>query len=413
MDKNPVFIHTQFRTGSTYLWNKFSGNNELFCYYEPLHERLSQMDNNYFKELNPTAILSKRMRHPRMRQSYFMEYRKFVSRKSIGIPFYKKEFAYDQFFNTDSNSDLQRYIAFLIKGSENKIPLFKFTRSSMRTSWFKKYFPSSVNIYLYRNPIDQWHSAVDLYRLNNPYFLSRDLMIAGKNSRNPMLKMLSYAVPLFEFNDNDYTKEDIYYRALIEAYSEEERYMIFYYLWLLALIENCIHADYIVSINKLCDDAGERESFVTYLASEHLIHDDFKDIDIKRYKSTVITLEKINAIKSKVGKMIFSSLDPRKKELLDKKVASDERIRAIIKDVPVDADEVREEELPYYGSFGSKAEKFRDMVSLVAQQGAEIAHKKNQEIMSLYNGYTYKLGNLVLLPVKKAWILLNKIKNRM
>jgi hypothetical protein len=414
MEKSPVFIHTQFRSGSTYLWNKFSENNDLFCFYEPFHERLSRMTIKYFKELNPTVATSKHMRHPKMRQPYFIEYRKFVSRNSTGIPFYKKEFAYDQFFNTENNPDLERYISSLIKGAESRRPLFKFTRSCMRTAWFKKNYPGSVNIYLYRNPRDQWHSAVDLnIRNKNPYFLAHDLMIAGKGSRNPMLAMLSCAVPLFEFNNDDYTKEDSYYTALIEGYSPEERYLIFYYVWLLALMENCIHADHVISINKLADDPKEREAFLKYLDSVHIGHDDFQDNDVQRYKSYSIPDEKLKAIEARVGRMVIGSLDPRKKELLDRKAASDERIRAIISEIPVDTAEILKEELPYYGSLASTETRFREMVSKVAEQAAELADQKTQEMMSVYSGYTYRVGNLMLLPVKKAWILLNKIRNRM
>ena len=35
-----IFIHSLFRTGSTYLWSTLKKNKKSICYYEPLNEQL-------------------------------------------------------------------------------------------------------------------------------------------------------------------------------------------------------------------------------------------------------------------------------------------------------------------------------------------------------------------------------------
>src|SRR5690606_10958003 len=38
--ENPVFIHSMFRTGSSYIWKKFNELEGVVAFYEPLHENL-------------------------------------------------------------------------------------------------------------------------------------------------------------------------------------------------------------------------------------------------------------------------------------------------------------------------------------------------------------------------------------
>ena len=113
----PIFIHSLFRTGSTYLWNLFRKNNKYICYYEPFHQYLLDVNTK-----NIDIILSrkhKEMHHPELDKYYWYEFTEFVKERENGIPFFKKEFVFDEFCTISQNDDLRKYCDTLQKRNES------------------------------------------------------------------------------------------------------------------------------------------------------------------------------------------------------------------------------------------------------------------------------------------------------
>ena len=42
--EDPIFIHAWWRSGSTYIWSKLRENKSCRCYYEPLHEKIADLN---------------------------------------------------------------------------------------------------------------------------------------------------------------------------------------------------------------------------------------------------------------------------------------------------------------------------------------------------------------------------------
>ena len=72
MNMAPVFIHSLFRTGSTYIWLKFRNNEQYYCYYEPFHEVLSILTRDVSNLLNEDLARDV-LGHPAIKKRYFFD----------------------------------------------------------------------------------------------------------------------------------------------------------------------------------------------------------------------------------------------------------------------------------------------------------------------------------------------------
>ena len=95
-DRLPIFIHSLFRSGSTYLFNVFRRSDQgYWCYQEPLNEKL------LYNATKPGGFkvgvegAHKILRHPEMDKPHCYEFH--VVADEV-LAKYKKEFAYQQYF---------------------------------------------------------------------------------------------------------------------------------------------------------------------------------------------------------------------------------------------------------------------------------------------------------------------------
>ena len=412
MGQKLVFIHALFRTGSTYLWNTFRRNNKYCCYYEPFNENLINLVHDYFKSFNIDEKVSEKNRHPDLSNTYFYEYKKFIKKKDKGVPYFKKSFPYDEYCRTESNPDLLRYINFLIDGAEEKIPIFQFNRSSLRALWFKRNYPSSLNIYLYRNPRDQWQSYIDFFkRNNNPYFLTRDIMIAGKNRNKDSFSALQSLVPLFEYFNDDFSAEEIFYMILYKSYTDAEQYTVVYFLWLTALIENILNSDFVICIDDLNANIRDRGDFIGYLRMHEITGIDLNDINIRGYSSYSLDPGIMDWIEKTVREVIFSSLGSNKKREFHDKLDSSGNISQLLREKIINPASTPMNVVQGMTHLNPEERHF-DMSMSIARNAVDIVNEKKQYINQIYNSYTYKLGDFILNPIKRAIKIYRKIKNR-
>ncbi len=299
MKEKPIFLHSLFRTGSTYLWNKFRQVDRYYCFYEPLHQVMAKLTPE-----NITYMMTrdfKAVHHPELEKYYLFEYKSLLKEGQTGIPYFKKGFSYDQFCLNDENPEFKQYIDYLIDGSRGKIPVLKFTRTAFRSKWFKKNYPDSLNIYLVRNPRDQWQSYYDLFRRTNySGFFLMDLIIASLNKDSEDFLPLSRNIPLVCYRHPQQDKENDFYRIALSIYPDEEKYFIFYYTWFNAFLKNALQSDLIIDINRLTEDPVYNEEITLFLKGYGITDINFSDAEIEEYSSYALSPEIMAKIEEEV-----------------------------------------------------------------------------------------------------------------
>ena len=68
-----IFLHSGFRSGSTWFWHRFREARGTLAYYEPFHEKLAQLSLAHVSEFGPQHWPSG---HPELAAPYFAEYRR-------------------------------------------------------------------------------------------------------------------------------------------------------------------------------------------------------------------------------------------------------------------------------------------------------------------------------------------------
>ena len=313
----PVFIHSLFRTGSTYVWLKFRNNEQYYCYYEPFNEVLSILTTDVSNLLNKNIAVDV-LGHPAIKKRYFFEYEKLLTDGVPGVPNFKKSFTFDDFYCFEEHIDLKNYINFLISNTNGKIPVFQFNRSALRVKWFKRQFSNSHNIYLLRNPRDNWASYMNHLEKGNTYFVKMDLLLASLNSKNTRFIKLSEAIPLFEYHNKDFGKEFVFYDQITSVYSTKEKYWIFYYIWFTALIENVLYSDLILNINRIKKDLFYRKKIEDFLSSNGILNINFEDANIKEYSSYPLLNKIMEDIENEVQRIVLQDFGADQKSFFEK-----------------------------------------------------------------------------------------------
>lgn len=311
MKKKPIFIHSLFRTGSTYVWSKFRRQEAYCCYYEPFHQEMANLEHGKIDIWGYDKSCTQWMRHPDLDVGYLREYERLLEPGVKGVPYFKKSFSFDDFFNNGENPDQKKYIDFLLESAGEKTPVLQFNRSAGRIEWFKRNYPDALHIYLVRNPVDQFHSYLDMYEKNKlDSFLTMDLIITGVNRLLDLIQLPASRIPLFEFHSDLFLDEKFVYSRLLSAYSIEEKYYIFYFIWLVSLIENALNADFLLDIGLLSTDTSYRAEAVRFFENEGIGGIDFDDARIRTYEEPVLKKREMAGIEETVQSLIQEQYPP-------------------------------------------------------------------------------------------------------
>jgi hypothetical protein len=162
----PIFLHSAFRSGSTWFWNRFRETTGVHAYYEPFNE--------IRKVLTPEKIAENRAdtwnsNHPPLSHPYNIEYLGML-RPEGGVRHFDQDFAYNSYYATKDGGE-GGYVAALVEYARSlgKAPVFGFTRSLGRLPWLKGVCPG-LHIVTLRDPWDQWASVVRQAAQGNSYF---------------------------------------------------------------------------------------------------------------------------------------------------------------------------------------------------------------------------------------------------
>jgi glycosyltransferase involved in cell wall biosynthesis len=292
--KNVVIFHSLFRAGSTWLWKKFRDMRTWTAYYEPLHEDLAK--------LRPDKIAQFKARHSGNLyhkdpgdEWFFKEYEPLIGWN--GVLNYESRFAYRTFAQNDPDQARRIYVDGLIEAGKSNV-LLQFNRTAFRQEWFNREYPDVFQAYLLRDPRDQWESYNRFYEPGRrPGFGVNDLSVAILQNNAPLVRPLGNLVPLFDMPE---VRDDRgFLTHLMERYSWSERYTIFYYIWLIGLLEACRHTGFVIDMNRLSDDLlyreGVRFEFMTWGVTI-----DLSDAAIERYTDRTLDDEEFDAIEDAV-----------------------------------------------------------------------------------------------------------------
>ncbi|MCB1603569.1 MAG: sulfotransferase [Gammaproteobacteria bacterium] len=177
-----IFISGRFRSGTTMLWNIFNNLPQYMAWYEPLHTNLiSQIEYVKPKEDHIGVY------------DYWKNYRHLENLKK----YHSHKFGQDRLFmeKHENWTELEEYISYLIKNSEDKIPVLQFNRMDLRLSWLKNNFPNSIIINIQRHPYPQWiscrkHIKNEILKNKESYEDAYDLMqwAVDLSEKFPMLQ---------------------------------------------------------------------------------------------------------------------------------------------------------------------------------------------------------------------------------
>ncbi len=240
----PIFIHSMFRTGSTWLFDRFrqAEDQGFWCYKEPFHEILINLKDQPELVLGIHSDMSTSLRHPALDKPYFYEF--YAIREHIGDSF-QKCISFDSFFDHTVCPAFDEYTAKLIHHASGR-PVLQCCRSFGRVKHIRQHH-GGIHIYLWRNPWDQWWS----YQIND-YFDTAALAIINAYNPPQVITLLREELGFSQVREVSFSDE--YQRLLQIPISAQNRYLIFYTLWLYSFIENRSLADCEINIDSLSND---------------------------------------------------------------------------------------------------------------------------------------------------------------
>lgn len=308
--QRPIYIHSLFRAGSTYIFTAFRRSESgYWCYQEPLNEFL------LFARSNPESIIdvhvdkAKQLRHPSMDKPYFYE---FYPAAGKVLPLFKKSFPYDQYFEQDAVAlqDLHAYITALVENAQGR-PVLQCCRSVGRMATAKS-VADGVNIFLWRNPWDQWYS----YKIDS-YFDVANLLIANAQNTPPFITAVKQAIGIEEYHNPEQLDDEIlhFQKCRLDARGS---YLLFYALWCHALLEAREHCDMDINIDRLSLSQNYRKSIQKRFASYNIDGIDFDDCHVPQ------------AAYGDIDSLFFDEIEQSVHEIMKSNGYSDEHIQYIL-----------------------------------------------------------------------------------
>lgn len=241
--RGPVFVHSSFRTASTWVWSKFRGDPRCLAYCEIFHEQLASCTGPQIAALHDGGWNS---HHPSA-APYFLEFLPLLEPEG-GVKLYGPEMAFERFLpaggvaGTLSNAEVA-YVRALIDHAEGcgRIPILTDTRTLGRAGALKQAF-GGTSVVIYRNIFHQWGSYSAQAAGGNGYFLETVNATLRACRHDPFIRQVDDF-----FHDRTTSEED------------ERSFLAFaalhLYLYALALPS----ADLVLDVNRLARDPGAAE----------------------------------------------------------------------------------------------------------------------------------------------------------
>lgn len=239
-----IFLHSSFRTSSTWFWTKFREQEKFLSYYEVFNQFLGTLT---IEEANTSDYQEWDTRHPPT-APYFQEYVPLI-RDGGGVQHFSPDMAYNRFIpatgiNGDISEAEKTYLASLIHHAESlgKVPVLSGTRSLGRVGGIKRAL-GGTHILLYRNPFHQWCSYSEQFLRQNFSFVEsvRDTLLS--NPHDPFMAEVCRSL--------DIQNKVIDNNKLIVAF-------VLLHLYLYA--QSAGHFDMLIDVNRLAQEPVYRQA---------------------------------------------------------------------------------------------------------------------------------------------------------
>ena len=253
MAKSPIFIHSLFRAGSTYVFSRLRRCPELYCYYESMHELVAWASEDVTRlDIESRADKMQQLHHPVLERPYFEELQAAWPAWEQAL---SPEAVYGGYFAEDPCAAGEDFFLALCAASPAQ-PLFSECRTAGRMPALKKSV-GGKHAYLWRNPWDQWWShQID------PYFNAATRIIAHANPLPEPLCALKTEFDIAGSPDSSFSEARDFYN--LRPLDFEASYAWFYGLWLFQLDLAFSSADLLISIDALSfSDTHAREVELT------------------------------------------------------------------------------------------------------------------------------------------------------
>jgi hypothetical protein len=269
---DPIFVHSLFRSGSTYVFNAFRRSTSgYWCYQEPLNEYVRHVASTPERLLEIDGHDASLLRHPLLERPYFWEF--YQVRNAIAALF-RKEFSYDGFFMAADHSSfgaLTGYLQRLID-SANGRPFLQCCRTFGRVAALRDTL-GGTHIHLWRNPHDQWWS----YQVGD-YFDATTQLIYNAADLPTMLAAVKEICVIPSFHDQDIDEELAHARG--HRLAARDSYIAFYALWMYSLLA-CEQATKVsINIDSLSSSSQYRQQTLSALTVAGIGALDFSDCSI-------------------------------------------------------------------------------------------------------------------------------------
>lgn len=264
----PIFIHSLYRSGSTYFFNVFRRSDAgYFCYQEPENGLLNALNGNPEELLKVGQHESKSLRHQLMNQPYFWEF--YLIRSSLRGLFHKS-FTFDNFFKPQELGmplAERNYLQALIENAKGR-PVLQFCLSSGRVGAMKTIF-AGIHIHLWREPRSQWWS----FKINE-FFDSAVHRIYNANLLPKVLLDVRLRCGIVE-SDSECLEDNNY--KLAHSLGSKKNYFAFYALWLYSFLQIEKYADVTINIDTMSASEAYRTDKIQELSHLEITGLDFSD----------------------------------------------------------------------------------------------------------------------------------------
>lgn len=285
-----IFLHSGFRSGSTWFWQRFRAAAGTRAYYEPFHEVLARLNPESLSQFAPQRWASG---HPGLDAPYFAEYRD-VLVPGGGVGFYQTRFAAETYYESEPDEPQAHYLRNLIDRAHEAgaAPVFGFCRSLGRVPWFRS-LGQGVNIVTWRNPWDQWVSCRDQAVIHqNWYFLFRFVLFACFGARHQRFGPFFSGLDLPPAPEGIATAQLGALLGYFDAANLDALFSVFLRVYMLDMLIALQHADYVVDLDALTEDARQRRETATALQHLTGLRDlSFDDCALPRHEAQTETGE--------------------------------------------------------------------------------------------------------------------------
>ncbi len=251
-----IFLHSAFRSASTWFWSRFRALPGTLAYYEPFHEMKGSLTPEHIAHDRPDIWASG---HGYLAEPYNQEYLDLLA-PAGGVPFYQERFAYDDYYAPPDDRH-HRYIEALVDhaGHLNKVPVFGFTRSLGRAAWMAKRYPG-LHVVTLRDPWDLWASVVEQSARGNTYFDFRFYLLAAIASHHAEHRAFFDGLSLPRPSGETPRRTMDFVHHFFRATPAKPRFRAFLRLYMLDNLLALPNADVIVDMDRLSGETAYRQA---------------------------------------------------------------------------------------------------------------------------------------------------------